>query len=827
MKFFKKLANGIVKLRWVLFALFIILTVVSAILIPKVGINYDMTKYLPDSSSTKVSLSVMEDEFGASGTASVMVTGASDEQLNEIIDKLENVENVENVIFDKSKEEYYKDNNALIKIFFSTGNYDVLTADAINNIREVCEGLEVNLSGQAVDATASRTSISSEMTTILLIAILIVLVILTFTSRSWLEPLVYLIVIGCAIVINMGTNLILGEISFITQSISAIMLIALEMDYCIVLCSRYREEESKGLEPVEAMKSALANSFTAIIASSCTVMAGLIALMFMDFSIGFDIGAVLAKGVFISILAVLFFMPSVLLILSKLISKTKHRSFLPKMDKIGTFASKMKVVFPVIFVCIIIVGVFLQTGVSFNYVNNSAKAGSQLQVERTAITDVFGTQNSLVVMVSNNNKEEEKALYNEICNIKLDNDDTLYINSSSSIVDTALYTSLNASQLKQLYGLDDPTIAYMFATYEKNVSSDTLYGIQVINFLYNNIDSITNENLKAKIIALNEEKLYAESLFCGEDFDRLIFNINLDVQDEKARLFIDKLNEVLSSSSFDTYYVANETCNLIETEQVFSTDRLRTDLLTIILVFLIVFVAFRSFSIPVILVLTIQGSIWINMAISAVAGESIFFVCYLLAMAIQMGATIDYGILLTDRYINFRRTNGKETSIKKALNASIATILTSGLILICAAFTIHFVSSIDLISTIGLLIGRGALISVLAIIFILPELLLLFDKVIEKTSFEKGKPRKFYNEIVLTKDEIKEVSEKEVIVEDNENNSDIKENANESEEISMQKSSENIKEKDKEKADNNKKEKDDKNFKNSKNSQKSKSKKKK
>ena len=306
MKFLDKLADIIVKGRWYFFGIFIALTVGCACITHLVNVNYDLTKYLPSDSPTKIALDIMEDEFGASGSASVMIENCTIQQANTVMQAIANVEGVASVIFDSSSTSYYDGNNALLKIFFDTGDYTIEIADAITEIRNVCNEYEIDMSGSAVDAMTSRNAIGSEMVIILLIAIAIVLIILTLTSKSWLEPIVYLIVIGCAIVMNMGTNLLLGEISFITESISAIMLIALEMDYCIVLCSRFREEQKKGLAPLDAMRSAISGSFVAILASSCTVMAGLIALMFMDFTIGFDIGAVLAKGVFISILAIRF-----------------------------------------------------------------------------------------------------------------------------------------------------------------------------------------------------------------------------------------------------------------------------------------------------------------------------------------------------------------------------------------------------------------------------------------------------------------------------------------------------------------------------------------
>lgn len=742
-KFAHKFAEFIVKARWYLFGIFLALTIASVFLVPMVGVNYDMTKYLPENSSTKIALKVMEDEFGSAGTASVMIENASIETANELRARLELIDGVATVVFDGGNSSYYDGQNALLKVFFDKGDYAEETDKAIAEIRTACADYEIALAGSAIDATTSRGAIGNEMIIILGIAVAIVILILLLTSRSWIEPVVYLIVIGCAILMNMGTNLILGEISFITQSISAVMLIALEMDYCIVLCSRFREESEKGLPPVEAMKEALAGSLMAIIASSLTVMAGLLALTFMDFSIGFDIGMVLAKGVFISILAVLFFMPSIILMFSRAIEKTRHRSFLPKMDKVGSFAHKTRFVLPVVFLALVISGVVLQTSVNFTYVADANKDGSQAKIESAKIEENFGKQNSLVVMlpteyVENANAnylprktqvsiEYERNLYNAILNIETEGE---YINAKSAIIDTDLYKTVTPAEFAAMFNVDSATANAIFA----QIGTDTVYMLDVINFLYNNQEMLSTVQ-KAVVRAYYNQAASALAMFSSSNYDRMIFNINLAVDDENAISFIKELNELISTE--DNVYLANSTNNLIETEQTFKTDRIKTDLITIFAILLIVLLTFRSLSIPLILVLTIQGAIWINLGISTLAGESVFFVCYLLAMAIQMGATIDYGILLSDRYIKFRKEFSKVDALKKALNASITTILSSGLILILAAFTIHFVSSTPLLAEIGLLIGRGALISVIAVLFILPQLLLIFDKIIEKTTLKQ------------------------------------------------------------------------------------------
>lgn len=886
MKFSEKFAKFIVKARWYFFALFLALAVGSLFLIPMVGVNYDMTKYLPEDSNTKVAIEVMSDQFGASGTASVMVSNASVTNLNSLKTEIENVSGVASVVFDTSSADYYDGTNALFKVFFEESDYTENVSNALLKIREICSEYEVAISGSAAEASSSRNAIGTEIPIILAIAVAIVFIILLLTSKSWLEPLVYLFVIGVAILINMGTNVLLGEVSFITKSISTIMLIALEMDYCIVLCSRYREELSKFENPTIAMEKALSGSLLSVVASSLTVMAGLVALMFMDFSIGFDIGAVLAKGVLISVIAVIFFMPSVILMFSKAMQKTAHRSFLPKMDKLGSFAYKTRKVIPVVFLCIVVLSSVLQTGMSYEYVAKAGNTGSQIQIEIEKIENAFGKQNSLVVMVEKGDFEKEKVLFNDICNIEVEGEK--YINTKSAIVATGLYEKVSIDTLVSNYGIDQVNAVEIFAEMGK-AETDTVYLADLINYFHTNntkISSIANEkqqnidnlynafnssvfnNLYTNLTPASAQAIYnlsdvnmmkqifasilhydvadvldsdlvpnwaimevlysgdidgwastltpifeseyhpflkltkqqiiatynlnsdvvdsifqknmatenlrvlqlvntlhariddstiilniakqtqatieggyvsmqtANAMFLSQDYSRMIFNINLAVDDQNAIKFIEKLNVLMENSGYQNYYIANSTSNLIETSEVFKTDKTKTDLITFFAILLIVLLSFRSISIPILLVLAIQGAIWINLAINTIAGSGIYFICYLLAVAIQMGATIDYGILLTDRYKQFRKTMDKKQAMQNALNASITTILTSGLILIIAPFLIHFISSTPIIAEIGLMIGRGALVSVITVLFVLPQILMLFDKVIEKTSYK-------------------------------------------------------------------------------------------
>lgn len=919
MKFFDKLADIVVKGRWYFFAFFILAVIASVCMMPFIGVNYDMTKYLPEDSQTRIALEVMGEEFGSNGSANIVVQNTTPERVAEIATMAQNIEGVSSAIFYNNAEYYNTTTHAgLIKIFFDSGDYDTLTESAINELRSLCDSLNVDsaFSGESVNAVASRNAISTEVWVMMVVAIAIMLIILTLTSLSWIEPLVYLIVIGASVIINIGTNLVMGSVSFFTQSISAIMLIAIIMDYCIVLCTRYREESTKGGTPKEAMTRALASSFNTVLACSLTVLVGLIALCFMDFRIGFDLGIVLAKGVVISILAVLFFMPSIILLFNKPMQKLEHKSFLPRLNKLGTFADKTKWVMPVIMVGLIITGICLQQNITFSYIVDNSTPGSQMAKEQAIVEESFGTQNSLVILLPKGNYEAESQLVIDLTTLEVNGE--CYIQSPSGFVTTGLTQKLTATEIENTFKIDTTSVAKLYNYIDPTLdhTTDSVYLFQILetihahpdvvtdmfsakqatlNTLYTQIDNtvvvegvspytvmpytyamakfggdealfravyagalgknpaaiteadvlpayvvmqgvatatqadpsaypeikeklttlgflpLTKEqvlaqglpaeivdtifssynatdnilllqlmqamcskdaqqktildNLAAEVLGSIEQNYTdeqsAKAMFLSENYSRLIFNINAGIEDQNAIDTIAKVHELMAANTaYTEYYLVNPTQNLTDTIDVFSSDRMRTDLITILGVFFIVMLLMRSVSIPVLLVLLIQGAIWISLAVGTFFGEEIYFVCYLLGMVLQMGATIDYAILLTDRYVFFRKSQPKLDAIKSALNSSFPTIITSSSILVVACFSIHFISSMPVLQSVGGLIGRGALISFVVVMFVLPQILLLFDKIISKTTIKSNFVNDKKNLIIVEPDQVAPKSDK-------------------------------------------------------------------
>ena len=793
-------SNFVVKNRYWFLGLFFVLLVASGVLMTFVKVNYDLTEYLPDGSNTKESIALMEKEFGATGTSSIMVSNIAEDEAENYADKIQNLESVSTAVVSRYQE---KDGTgyALISVFLVNGDYTQEAEQALKDIELIFTGegglnetQNYYLIGSAKTAVSSRISILGEIPIIMIVAVLVVIGVLLITTRSWIEPLIFLIVIGSAILINMGTNYFLGSISFISNSVASVLLIALAMDYSIVLVNRFREEREKEPDIFVAMKKALSGSIITIIASGLTVMAGLAALMFMDYRIGLDMGLVLTKGVFISLLAVIFLMPAVLLLFSKLIAKTEHKNFLKGLRHVGTFAKKTMWVMPIFFLCLM-AGAFAveHTKLEFDYVAKFSESGSLYESEQK-VKDVFGEQNSLVLLFKTNDgenvllsEEEQKEIFNSIKNINVDEKEV--INASSSFMTSSgeVYSSLKGQMIEISLG-DKITKEYIAENFipanaltlmiDQTVINDCggdengVYVFKAIEFLGQEQNKqieiqkiqyiLTQAKDGGQIDDLQYAALYdayinqmiplvaskyskvcqGEEVYNSKCYTRMIFNINAEPASELALSYIEKmtnyLNEYKIAHNGFSYNIISNSQNVLETQDVFKTDRLKVDLIAAIAILLICTFAFRSVSLPVLLVAIIEGSIFINLAGNALLGNSIFFICYLLGTAIQMGATIDYGILLCDRYKDARRTQDKFTAIKTAIDKSFATILSSGSILTLAAFSIGIFSSVPLLKSIGYLVGFGALSASVSILFVLPQVLLLLDKFIAKTTLKSN-----------------------------------------------------------------------------------------
>ncbi len=1077
--------------------LFTAAEILSAVFMGRVAINYDLSDYLGKGTQTKTALDIIDDEFGMTGNIQVMAKNVSAETADEILDKIENIPNVMNVNFDKYDETYYKDGNALFIVIIDGDDYSENAKQVSSDIKSALasyDGMEYG--GTTVEKQALQDSITSEMVYILAISLCLVVAILLITSESWLEPFVLLAASGVAVLINRGTNVFFGEISYITNSIAAILQLALSIDYSIVLLHTYRREKEKSDSDSAAMKAAIKSVIKPVSASALTTIAGLLALLFMSFRIGFDIGIVLMKGIVISAVTSVTLLPALVLLLDRPMKKAKKKAFVPRGKSFCKTAYKAgKVIVPIALALVICCGV-LQTGNTFIF--SDTKTGNE------AISDVFGSNNSVVVVYKNseNNYENEQKLadilydyqtksgrsvltnytaytntvrdmydltkavqkldisekdaemlftmYNlyrspseiqisfadfiDFANnlIETDEDAKEFIDADTSktlktlkVVSEITTGELTAEELyeklttgvmegtdvklfsiKQLYGLyfydkvDEKNVNFktmldfmISASDDENVSgifdettvlqlkmlsagitqfnqqmetpmdkttakgwiyqncgamltdaqlaqiyagyfattgqaeSDTIPFLPLMKFLlasgqikdekaaatvsgydalYSAINacygyesflpalsqiatalsgtapqitvtaesvqqiyimyfyktgaiadekvngktfvmyaidtdktnavvhgqlteenrnklcdmltvnsyisdesSLTYEQAYEKLTSLqdeiksdmsssalekdkvsgvyikyaiadgkalvspimacdlldfvtenmnknsllerkmndeNREKVSdaqddiakAEDLFLGENYSRMLLSVNLPNESEETTEFVDYLSGEVKNVFGDDACITGNIVSTYDLETSFAYDNRLITIFTLISIFVIVMVIFRSLSLPVILVATIQGAIFIAMS-TQLLGNGIFFMSYIVTTCILMGATIDYGILMSSNYVAYRGLYDRKKALELSVEAAMPTVFTSGLILTVCGFVIHFISSQNSISTVGLLLGIGTICSVIMITIVLPSVLYILDKFVLCLSLKKRK----------------------------------------------------------------------------------------
>lgn len=1017
----------------IVIAVFLILSVLSFFLMRGVGINYDNADYLDRENETRIAIDKIEEEFGMSGSLSVMIEDISAEEAKDVKGEIMDIPGVLNVSFDKDSERYYKNGDALLVIMTDGDDYSETARAVMDRTRELFSERyagRIYFGGTANEKRDMQESITREMVLILAISLSLVVVILLITSRSWLEPFILLAASGVAVLINRGTNIIFGEISYITNSIAAILQLALSIDYSIILLHTFRKKREDGC--CRPMISAILECIKPVSASGLTTIAGLAALLFMSFRIGFDIGVVLIKGIVISAVCSMTLFPALILLLERALEKTGKHEFVPKGAAFVKIATKAgRIIVPLMLIVIIAAGC-LQPLISYSFTDNKGSG--------TVIRETFGETNSVIILypTRDGNTERERKLteiaaafarsdgapaladstsyagtvleeYDTATAVRklgiseseanllyamyhlYENPDSLkmthsdFINSAYRLVtededgkeiadaETVRTLSLLLSvanlmarentaeefyngasaitggeggitlfSIQQMYGyllyytLTDNKIpartaldfmlsldgtegeglireenlaalrkikaaidafdsgtagtalteeeraevtaalngSYAFgraitaltSTAEKisgeavtaDISPDTVQQVYIMYFrgqgelkgkltgrtfvgsllllssISGTVDSQLTEETKAKLRDMKsvdefmtdgEERTYietaediaaltsslvsfsrgtttdpdtvsgvyiksmagadgyspapitaedllnfmlgnmdnnsllkkrmtderrekvrdgqedverAKTLLIGENYSRLLLTVDLPADSDDTEKFLTELKAAVREIFGDDAYTAGEICTVSDMRASFGHDLRLINIFTIISVFLIVALIFRSLSLPLVLVAMIQGAIWISVASGLVTGSPIFFMSYIVATCILMGATIDYGILMSSNYVANRQSMGRVEALARSLAAAMPTVFSSGLILTVCGFVIAVISSQGSISTVGLLIGKGALVSVLMITLVLPSVLFVLDKFILALSLGKS-----------------------------------------------------------------------------------------
>ena len=659
----------------ILFVLCLLL--VSFIFIPKTNVNYDMTKYLPNDSMTKKGLAIHELEFGQESMIQVMISDITVEnlimhknQLSELpyvvkaiwLDDYVDLEVVPIFMIDETLlNPFYKDSHALITVLFNLDAYDIRLDQSINQIKHIFEDYDISIRGEIIINKEARDIASQEIFKILFLIVPVVIILLILSSHAWIEPLLILITLGIAILFNLITNGLLSNVSFITQTMSLALQIALSIDYAIFMIHRYYDERENH-DANQAALLALKHSFKPIATSALTTIAGFTALMFMRFSIGRDIALVLSKGILFSFVITILVMPILLVWFDRLLTKSKHRMLIPPFKHLIRAQLKYKFIIFFLFIACIGFGFIMQKNVNYLFGANSiGDRHSTSMIDMIKINETFGPNNQLVIILPNETVSQEIDLSIDLANLE---------------------------------------------------------GVIQVDALVNQVDpSIPREFLPEEIV----------DHFVGHNYSRMVLQTIYSDENDALFKFISDMRATISHH-YDEFYIIGQTSAIYDIKVSIEDQGVWIMVLTILSVGLIVGIIFKSLKIPLLLISVILAAIWINLSILSLANINVLYIGYLVVMSIQLGATIDYAVLLTHRYLEQDISLKKEKAIEIAFTKSSLSILISGAILSIAGFVEGIFSNIDSVTKIGYLLGRGVLISLVSILLFLPILLYLFVK---------------------------------------------------------------------------------------------------
>ena len=756
---FERISAYIVNKRKAFMVFFILAAVFSVFSSSWVKVSNKLSDYLPESTKTKQGLDIMDENFTTFGTAKVMVNNIDYEKALELSTKLKEIAGVSRVDFydksdsdyeNKNIEDYYKDFAALYTISFEDVEDSKLVQEAIVKVREAVSTYD-NVVYTTIDKDDAK-SLNEDMKVIGVLVVIIIMGVLIFTSQTYAEILIFMLTFAVAILLNVGTNFIFGRISFVTKAVGVVLQLALAIDYAIILFHRFMEER-QNLKAKHALISALAKAIPEISSSSLTTMAGMVALMTMQFRIGRDLGQVLLKSIIFSMISVFLFMPALIMMFEKWIKKSMHKSFVPNIEFLGKKILSVRFIIAGIFTVLVIGGIVLSGKTAYIFDPNSIKSDKKTEyiAAKEEIEKHFGNSNILAVVIPKEDYIKEARLLEEISKVEGVKSVTGLANIEvGSEGEYVLTDSLKPRELAEIADVDIDLVKLVYRFYAlKNeqygafINSIDSYKVPIINmvdFLYDQIENggvEIDEDITENIEDIHKSITDARKQLESEKYSRFLVVWDRELEGKATFAAIDEV-EGIAKNYYNEVYVVGDASSNYEISKSFGTDNLRISIITALLVGIILLFTFQSAALPFILVLTIQGSIWVNFSLPYLANEPMFFLSYLIVSSIQMGATIDYAIVITSRYMVLREEcESKNKAISRTLNEAFPTIITSGTIMAASGFVIGFLTSNATIASLGKTLGIGVLISMILVMFVLPVLLYLFDFTIDKTSFSK------------------------------------------------------------------------------------------
>ena len=680
-----KLSKLIVKLRYVILIAAVALLIPSAIGYFNTRVNYDILTYLPEDIETMKGQDILLDQFGTGSFVLYVAEGMEEKDVAALKTKIENVDHVANVLWydsfmdlsvpmemlpSKVYEAFNSDTATMMFVIFDSGTSEDCTMDAIEEIRRISDK-QCFMSGMSAIVTDTKNLAMKETPVYVGIAVLLAVIVLSLTMDSYLIPLFFLLSIGMAIVYNMGTNIFKGEISFITQSLSAVLQLGVTLDYSIFLWHSYQEELEKISDKNEAMAAAISATFQSVIGSSITTVAGFVALCFMSFTLGLDLGVVMAKGVVFGVIGCVTILPSMILIFDGLIEKTRHKPLMPEFDRLPKFIAKHYLAFFAIFLALLIPAI---------YGNNNTKV----------YYDLTQTLPDSLESVQGANKVDENFDMNSAYMLLVDkNLDTASMNEMISELE-------NTDGILSVLG-EDSVVGPAFP--REFIPEDLLDDLQ------------------------------------SDEWKMILLTTDYKIASDEINAQITEVNNIVKSYDPEAMVVGEAPCTK-DLISITDHDFQVVNAVSIGLVFLIIAFVLKSASLPFILVAVIEFAIFVNMGIPYYTNTTIPFISSVVIGTIQLGATVDYAILMTTRYLNERNSgHDKKEATLIALSTSMKSVIVSALSFFAATFGVGLISSIDMIGSLCMLMARGAIISMFTVLLVLPAMYMIFDGLIMKTTF--------------------------------------------------------------------------------------------
>ena len=767
--FFEKLATFIVDKRNLIFFLYACALIFCLFSRSWVRVCNDITEYLPDTTETRQGLTLMEEEFTTFATARVMVSHVTYEMAEDLAEQMGQIEGVSSAAFgsgdagadaeeDSEPEtpediaEYFKGADALISVTFEGEEEDEVSLAALSSIRDLLEPYDYYIDSTVGNSQAA--SLANEMGIILAVAAVIIVLVLLLTSRSYAEIPVLLLTFVAAAVLNLGTNFIFGEISFVSNSVTVVLQLALAIDYAIIMLHRFLEEREYAGDR-EACIAAVSASIPSISASSLTTISGLAAMMFMQFQIGFDMGIVLIKAILFSMLSVFTLMPGLLMLFSKAMEKTRHRSFIPKIDRWGKLTLKLRYVGAPLFVVAVVAGFLLSNQCPYVYGYSQIETARQneTQIAERRVNETFGTQNIMALLVPKGDYASEKALLDRLESY----DQVDYAMGLSNVEVTDGYTltdSLTPRQFSEMTDLDYDLVCLLYTAYAAEgeeygriVGGLNDYAVPLMDMFFFAYDKAEegyvnlDEEQQADLDDLYQQLSDARKQLLGDTYTRMLISLDLPEEGEETFSFLQTIHrEAERYYGADHVYLVGDSTSDYDLSVSFARDNVMISVLSVVFVIIVLLFTFQSVGLPLLLILVIQGSIWINFSFPGITQQPIFFMSYLVVTSIQMGANIDYAIVISSWYNELKGRMSRREAVIQALDLSFPTVLTSGSILSAAGFLIGRITTEPAIVGIGVCLCRGTLISMFLVMFILPQILFLGDQVVERTRFNLKVP---------------------------------------------------------------------------------------